>query len=402
MSHRISFDSPRFSICTILSLLLVTILLPGIAAAEEGEAAPISRGWNDVAKGERITAASPGDFVPVMSDEEAYIERYTVSLDLDGGGWIGAYFTISNLGFGNGHGAARLKIKLPERMKDASKGEYSFFKKVARDEWSFEKDELDLNIANLRLQAKEDGSGFTVRFEEPDGSVKLELEVHNDLPMWKPGRGRIDVADGGYLIYGLLSPRGSAKGRVFIDGEWHEIASTRQVFADHSATNVAPFDLGAHFAHCRTYEDDLMVAWRSIKLGDAYGGETYTWMMVGYKDKIVFSDADAIIKTGDTKHDGKTGYTIPYSVQIEGEQPGTGKAKKKGGKDRVKLIMKAERMHKEDLLDRYGAAAKLVAGAVSKPFRYEFKSSFATTLEIGGAKARVGGNGRYYFDFMKP
>lgn len=385
-------------------LLFAVALTPQLAAADEGDSKRVSRGWTDVAKGERIEPASSKDFVPMLSEEEAYIERYTISLDLDGGGWIGAYFTISNLGFGNGHGAARLKIKLPHRMKDAAKGQYTFFKKVARDEWSYDEEELDLSIAGLRLEAKQDGSGFTIRFEEPDGSVKLELDVSNDLPMWKPGRGRIDVADGGYLVYGLLSPRGSAKGRVFIDGAWHDISSTRQVFADHSATNVAPFDLGSHFAHCRTYKDDVMVAWRSLKLGEEYGGQTYTWMMVGYKDDIVFSDADATIKTGDTKRDGKTGYTIPYSVQLEGEQPATG-SRKKGGKektDRVKLIMKGERMWKEDLLDRYGAAAKLVAGAVSKPFRYEFASKFAATLEIGGARARVGGEGRYYFDFMKP
>lgn len=373
----------------VFMFLSCVVWVPSLALASGPEAKPAiePQGWTSGGEEAPVTAK---DFVPSIGDEEAYIERYTVSMDLDGGGWIGAYFTISNLGLGNGHGAARIKIKLPER-KD--KGTYTYFKKVSRSDWSYKEDTLDLSIAGMKLKAKDNGEGFTLNFEEPDGSVKVEIDVTNDLPMWQPGRGRIDVADGGYLIYGLLTPRGSLKGRVFIDGKWRDIAGTKSVFADHSSTNVAPFDLGSHFAHFRTYKDDVMVAWRSLKLSDRYGGKTFTWMMVGYKDKIVFSDADAVLKTGDTKHDGSTGYTIPYSVQIEGKQ---------GGKDKVKLILRSQKMWREDLLERYGAAAKLVAGAVSKPYRYEFKSKFAAMLEIGGAKAKVGGKSRYYFDFMNP
>ena len=349
-------------------------------AAEE-----TARGWND---GE-ATAASPKDFIPSLQDEEAYIERYTISMDLDGGGWIGAYFTISNLGFGSGHGAARVRIKLPDR-KD---GAYEYFKKVDRDEWTYQKDTLDLTIAGLKIVAKDDKT-FSLHFESPDDEVKFEFDITNTLPMWKPGRGRIDVADGGYLAYGVLSPRGSVKGRVFIDGAWRDVTVTRNLFADHSATNVAPFELGDMFAHSRAYEDKVTVAWRSIKLSEKYGGQTFTWVMVGYKDDIVFSDADATLRTGDTKRDVKTGYTIPYSVQIDGKQGEKG--------DSVKLIWRSEKMFKEDLLDKYGAAAKLVAGAVSKPWRYEFKSKFAMQLEVSGSTAKVGGKGRYYFDFMNP
>lgn len=349
-------------------------------AAEES-----AKGWTEG----KVSAATPKDFIPSLGEEEAYIERYTLSMDLDGGGWIGAYFTISNLGFGNGHGAARVRIKLPDR-KD---GNYSYFKKVDRDKWTYKKDVLDLDIAGLKIVAK-DAKTFTLTFDSPDDEVKIELEVTNTLPMWKPGRGRIDVADGGYLAYGLLSPRGSAKGRVFIDGAWREITVTRNLFADHTATNIAPFDLGDMFAHSRAYEDKITVAWRAIKLSEKYGGKTFTWVMVGYKDDVVFSDANAKLRTGDTKRDKKTGYTIPYSVQIDGTQGEKG--------DSVKLIWRADKMFREDLLAKYGTAAKLVAGAVSKPWRYEFKSKFSMQLKVSGSTAKVAGEGRYYFDFMNP
>ena len=329
-------------------------------------------------------AAKLKDFTPKMSEEESYIERYSISMDVDGGGWIGAYFTISNFGLGDGHGAARLRIKLPGRKK-----EYAHFEKVDRDEWSFKEDTLDLTISGLRLKAK-DASGFELTFASPDGEVKLELEVTHTLPMWQPGRGRIDVADGGYLAYGVLSPRGTAKGRVFIDGEWRDLSATKTVFADHSASNVAPFDLATHFGHSRAYKDDVTVAWRTIRLSEKYGGQTFTWVMVGYKDEIVLSDADATLKTGDVKRDKKTGYNVPYTVQVQG----------KSGKDHVKLVARGEKMKRKDLLDKYGSAAKLVAGAVSNPYRYEFQAPFAMELTVSGAEAKVGGESNYYFDFM--
>lgn len=338
-------------------------------------------GWADGKGG----TASPKDFIPVVSDEEAYIARYTISVDLDGGGWIGTNFTISNLGLGDGNGAAKVRIELPER-----KDRYTYSKKVDRDEWSSKSSSLDLEIASVRLTAK-DTRHFSVRFDDPDSEVKMELDFVNSLPMYRPGNGRIDVEDG-YFAYAMLAPRASVSGRVFIDGKWREVTSSGDAFADHTATNIAPFNFAKRFSRFRSYEDDLTVSWREVTLDEDYGGKSLTWMMIGYKDNIIFSDADATMRTGRVRTDGQTGYRLPYAVQIDGED----------GSDVVKIVLRGKKMRREDLLESYGSAAKMVAGAVSKPYRYSFPCRYTVQMKIQGATATVKGKGTYSFDFVNP
>lgn len=360
-----------------LTLLLGLLLLSGTAAAEE----PVVQEWKDGP----VSPASPRDFIPSPSSAEAYIERYTSSVDLDGGGWIGAYLTISNLGVGDNHASVRVRIQLPGRDK-----EFEYTKKVDAADWSSAKGELDLKIAGFQLKGQ-DNKHFSMALDDSASGVKMELAFTNNLPMWKPGNGRIDVSNG-YLAYGMLAPRASVKGRVFIDGEWREVVSTRGAFADHASTDVAPYAFANRFSRFRTFNGKLTLAWREIKLAPEYGGRSMTWILVGYKDKIVFSDAGAVLKTGRVSTDSVTGYKIPYAVQIDG----------KSGKDSVKIVMRASKMKRTDLLESYGTVARMVAGAVSKPFRYEFPSEYTIQMNIGGATATLKGTGSYSFDIMNP
>ena len=329
-------------------------------------------------------AISPKDFIPVKSSEEAYSERYTFSTDLDGGGWIGVYFTISNLGFGDGHGQAKVRIKQPGQK------EYSFTEKVGEGSWTSRTDTLDLTIANVRLRAK-DAKGYQLDFAYPKDGTAFSLTFTNDLPMWRPGNGRIKVKDG-YFKYGMIAPRASATGTLTRGGKTMKITSSGKGFADHTATNVAPFDFAKRFGRFRMQKGDVMITWREVTLAEEYGGKSLTWMMVGYKDKIVFSDASASMKTGKHVKDAKTDYTIPYAVQVDGKSKG----------DSVSFVMRASKMEREDLLESYGTAAKLVAGAVSKPFRYEFPSKYAIEMNIGGTKAKLSGTAPYSFDYINP
>ena len=359
-----------FSIACITTLALIT----GTAHAE-----PSVQAWKDGPK----SAVSARDFIPTPSNEEAYTERYTFSVDLDGGGWIGTYLTISNLGVGDKHAAARVRIQLPDRDK-----EFQYFQRVGHEACSSSSASLDLEVAAVRLATKGE-KGFTIELDDPDSGVKMELEFKNELARWKPGNGRVDVEDG-YLAYGMLAPRASVKGRVFIDDKWHDVTSTRRAFGDHTATNLAPYVLGTRFSRFRVFDKDLTIAWREFKLGEKYGGRSITWMLVGYKNKIVFADASANLRTGRVSKDGQTGYNIPYAVQIDG----------KDGKDQVKMVLRGSRMKRTDLLESYGTFARVVAGAVSKPYRYDFPCDYTIQMNIGGATATVKGKGSYSFDFL--
>ena len=376
--------SPTPQTRTPLALAAMTILAllwpPLLAAQEpskavEADAAAATQGWGASRKHDGLKA-----IIPRPGTEEAYLERYTVRANLDGGGWIGADFTLSNLGLGDGHGAVDMGIELPGEPK------YKKVHKVSRDKWSSASDKFALKIAQSELRAI-DADTFLMTHE--DGDLKLELRFKNTLPMWQPGRGQIDVRDG-YFKYHVVAPRATVTGKVIKGDKTFEVRATANAFIDHTATNVAPFDFAKRFVRFSDYRDDVTVLWREVRLEDKFGGQTLTWVMVGYKDQIVFDDAQASLRFGQVQEDTTTGYTIPFALQLDGKK----------GKDSVKMVMHGKKMTKKNLLDSYGSAAKLIAGTVSKPFRYSLSCKYTLQMTIQGVTATVQGQGNYTLDYV--
>lgn len=313
------------------------------------------------------------DLIPKMSSDEGYSERYSFGIDLDGGGHIGMDFTISNLGWGDGAGATEVRVNLPGQKK------YKFKKKKDEGDWSYSKNSFGLNIAGTSVKQK--GNGFVLKH---NGRVKVELELENKMPMWRPGSG-IKVGDDGYYNFNLIAPRGDVTGRVKIGDTWYDVKATRNAYGEHTATNVAPYDMAKRISRFRDYENDIFVIWREIKLTEDYGEKSLGFVMVGFKDKIVFSDNKAKIKFAKKKKDSKTGYSIPYAVQVDG---------KKGG-DSVRLVMNASTMKRKDMLASFGKAIKAVASAVSEPYEFRFKSGYKLQMKIGGTGATISGKSSY-------
>ncbi len=350
-----------------------------VTGGQVSDASAQTRGWGS---GGQAKTPTMKNLVPRMSSGNAYTERYGFSVDLDGGGHIGVDFTISNLGFSSGYGASSVRVQLPGMDKKYDKSE-----KMSRGKWSYAKDRFHLDIANTTVE----GIGKDTFLLKHDGDVKFELTFKNTIPMWSPGSGEIAVEDG-YYKFNLISPRADVTGKVFVDGAWREVKATRQGYADHVATNVAPYEFAKRFSRFRHYNDDVFIIWREIQMEEKFGGETFTWVMVGYRDKIVFADAEATVRFGDVRPDASTGYNVPHSLQIDA----------KNGKDSITLVMRGSKSKKKDLLASYGRAARLVASTLSKPFQYTVPSNYTIQMTVQGATANVAGKSHYTIDFVNP
>ncbi|QDG52845.1 carotenoid 1,2-hydratase [Persicimonas caeni] len=355
-----------------LALGATVVLATGISTASAQ-----TQGWS---KGKSSSTPSVSDMIPKMSSDEAYTERYTFAVDLDGGGHIGVDWTVSNLGWGDGQGGAAVRVRLPGHDK------YKFKEKADDDEWSYSSKKFDIDIADTRVRARGKNT-FVVTHKGDDVSFKLLFK--NTTPMWKPGSGEIKVKDG-YYKFNMLAPRANVTGEVTIGGKTIKVKGTKKGYADHVATNIAPFDFAKRFSRFRTYNNDVFVMWREIKLHSDYGSRSYTWAVVGYKDKIVFSDPDATIRFARMRKDPKGGYKFPMAIQIDG----------KDGKDSIKLVMRGKSFKRIDLLENYGAAAKMVASTVSNPYRYDVKCKYTLQMTIQGAKAQVSGNSHFVMDYI--
>lgn len=362
---------------TVLFLASFVLGCSVVFAAGVPSASAQTKGWS---QGKSTSKPSVSDMIPEMSSDEAYTERYGFAVDLDNGGHIGVDWTISNLGWGDGQGAAAVRVRLPGKEK------YTTKKKVSKDKWSYSKKKFDIDIADTRVRARGNNT-FVVTHKGED--VSFELLFKNTTPMWKPGTGRIKVKDG-YYKFNMLAPRANVTGEVTIGGKTIKVKGTKKGYADHVATNIAPFDFAKRFSRFRTYNNDVFVMWREVKLHSDYGGRSFTWAVVGYKDKIVFSDPDATIRMARKRKDPKGGYTFPMAVQIDG----------KDGKDSIKLVIKGKSFKRTDLLEDYGAAAKMVASSVSNPFRYDVKGKYSLQMTIQGATAKVSGRSHFVMDYI--
>lgn len=362
----------------IFSVLIATSFVFVAQAVVAQTAVAQTQGWADG----QARAARMADLVPRLSGGQAYSERYNFSVDLDGGGHIGIDFTISNLGVGNHRGASSVRVRLPGQER------YNYSDQVRRRSWTYAQDRFMLDIAKTSVEAKGNDT-FVLKH---DGDVKVELEFKNTIPMWKPGNGEIRVGSDGYYRYTLSAPRANVTGRVRIGETWHEVRGTRSGYGDHVATNVAPYNFAKRFSRFRHYNGDVFVIWREIQLEEEFGGQTFTWVMVGHKDEIVFADANATLRHGNVRPDAATGYQVPHSLQLEARR----------GSDTLTLQMVGSKVDKRDILASYGRAARLVAGAVSNPFQYNVQSRYTLQLNVGGRPASTTGNSHYTIDFINP
>ncbi len=318
---------------------------------------------------------SMGDLKPTNSDSEAYSDRYGFSADMDDGTHVGVDFTISNLGFGDRN------VVVEVRVNPKNGAKYRYNESFDEDEWSAGSSGFSLKAGPTTIVGRGKGT-FIINHA---GSTPVNLQFENIVPMWSPGSGRLKTKAGFYDIH-IISPRAKVTGKV----GGRSVVSTDRGYADHVATDAAPYELARSFRRARLYKDDVMVIWRDIELHQDIGGGSVPWILVLYKDKVVFSSARARIRYGSKYTDSKSGYVVPKAVQINA----------KSGEDSIKLVMKARRTKRKDLLAGQGSFVKAVASAVAEPYQFTASGEFTLEMTIGGATAQVTDKGHFTMDFV--
>lgn len=324
--------------------------------------------------------ASADDLIPSMSSGQAYSERYSFSVSLDGGGHIGMNWTISNLGIRNGYGAAQV------RFEHSDFDNYSSSERESRRNWSYDENSFKLDIADATIRAVDD-STFELNYDA--GDVKAELTFENTIDMWRPGSG--ELGDGGdFYRFTMVSPRANVTGRIYRDGQWHDVSGTNSGYADHVVTNVAPYNLASRFTRFRQYDDDVFVMWREVDLTDDYGGDNPVWVVVGVGDEIVYEDLDAELRFGDVERDDETGYRVPHAVQVLSEN----------ADGNLRLTLRKDNINRTDLLEEHGRVARMIASSVSNPFQYNVEGDYALEVNVGDRRLRTMDDGHVTIDYV--
>lgn len=357
----------KMVIALLTAILFVALASPAMAQS-----------WGQTGAGEPPTME---DLIPRMSSGQAYTERYSFAVDFDDGGHVGANFTISNLGVRSGYGAAEIRVRHPDHDN------YSHQERVSRGDWSYDEDTFGLDIAGAQLEADGDDA-FKLTYQGDDAAVDLRFQTH--MEMWRPGRGEIR-RDDDYYRFTLVAPRSDVTGRIKIDGQWHDVQGTRRGYADHVATNVAPFDLGKRFTRFRTYEDDVFVLWREIRLTRDFGGRSVSWIVVGVDDEIIYEDPDAEVQYGNLERDEETSYQVPHAVQVVSQK----------GDHRMRFLLRGDEVDRRDLLASYGRVVRAIASRFSEPYEYTIRGDYI--LEVNADQpVRIRDSSHFIVDHVNP
>ena len=367
---RISEINLGVKISLVIIASAAVIMVAGLSTA-------YASGWGSAASGQQATVS---DLIPSMSSGQAYSERYSFAADLDGGGHIGMNWTISNLGIRNGYGSSEFRINLPDHDN------FRVNERVRRSQWSYDEDSFGLDIANSKIKAVDDGV-FEIDYD--DGEVRAELRFESRIPMWQPGSGELR-SDDDFYRFTIIAPRADLSGRVYVDGQWHDVKATQSGYADHVSTNIAPYNMGKRFSRFRQYSDDVFIMWREIDLGAAFGGRTVTWILVGIGDEIIYEDVDAELRFGNLERDDETDYQIPHAIQVLSNN----------GSDKVRLTLRGEDVDRRDLLAGQGRMVRSIASRVSNPYRYDVEGRYALELEVGERRLRKVDEGLVTIDYV--
>lgn len=354
------------------------IALIAVAATALVTSSAMAQGWGGGVEGKPATV---DELIPRMSSGQAYTERYSFAVDFDEGGHVGMNFTISNLGIRSGYGAAEFRLRLPDRDN------YSYGERVSRSNWTTKEDTFALDIDDAQIEA-EGEEAFILRYN--GGDVRAELRFEKQMPMWRPGNGEIRKGDD-YYRFTLIAPRSNVTGRIFVDGEWRDVQGTNSGYADHVATNVAPFDLAKRFTRFRNYQDNVFVMWREVHLTDDYGGDKVSWIVVGKDDKILYEDANINVEFGNLRRDSETRYAVPHAAQIKSKQ----------GDASLRFLLRGEEVERNDLLESYGRVARAFASRFSEPYQYNVSGDYALEVKDGkGESLSITGSSHITVDYV--
>lgn len=310
--------------------------------------------------GRGSSTPTPNDFIPHLKSGEAYSERYTFNIPLDGGGEIYMDFTVSNLGWGDNKGATTARVTIPGQKT------YHYRKELDGDEWSFDRKAFRIHMGKSSIET--DGKGYRLRHE---GSTRIDLKMASVVPAWRPGKGKIEL-EGQTFELALMAPKAHVSGRVGMNNTWIPVSSQIGM-GDWTMSTIAPYDLAQRFSRFKAYEDDYMVTWREIKTTKDLGNKSIVWVLVMKGDDVVFESASATLTASAEYTDKKSDYRVPRVFRIDAS---------KGGK-KISLTVRGSRPTVRDLLADHGSVARAIAGTMTKPFEFNSDATFTLKLPTG-------------------
>ncbi len=322
---------------------------------------------------------------PECRSNEFYSEWWSFVFVLEDGYGAYAQFVISNLGPGDGKGAVRADLDLPEGISFHEGDDFP------QGQWSYEKDRFALRFGENSVSGPLDALVLRLKNKSFDAEYRLK----NVFPPWKPGQGRVQYGDSPTRYYEiqLIAPVAKVEATIRVAGEDEPRRVKGLMYVDHSVATIGMHEQAKRWVRFRSLDPSTAFFLTYIQPPDQYGNQSARYAVLFHDGRAVFQSLDFDLKFGDVRPDPqKTGYASPWVIEATGT-----------GSGRFRAAIKATKMtSREDYLETAGAAKRFILSKFAKPIMYYFDAVFAAEVSGDAGTKKYGGKGRYYYTIVNP
>ncbi len=370
------------------TVLPLTLLLAVLAPPVHSQVDEPVYAWDDEAPG----TAQLGDWRPDVQPAP-YFETWDFWFWTDDGEFITLQYVISSLGFGiERQGSVRGTVVAPGAVS-LGEVEPGIFRarrgfEWEDGDWSFEPDGFRVDFLDCTIGG--DGESFDLRMH--DNTIKLEVDMHMQAPLFEPGDGVVRLGWDRRLRYELdVLPRFSFEGRLSTrrtrsdEETWRDIRGVG--YAEHSRVNGLPVMVGTQWIGFRALRaDGLTVIYDDFAVDETYGSGRYPWVLVLLDGEPIFTSTDVQVVQTDVRPDSHppSTYPVPYAYQVVA----------RSGVDTVTIeVGNTQLVQMDNILSRVSRFVRAVLSSMMNPMDYEFTADYDVWLDIGGHQAAVSGRG---------
>ena len=341
-------------VARIITALVVLVFATGPAAAWEAK----------VFEGDPVDAEDV-DLLPhtAASDRQFYSEDYTFTFRLSGTVKMSLKVGMSNLlgGPGSAFADGYVKTRGKKRTLQAA---------FPAGSWSTDPKRFKVKMPDLSMRG--DARVIELKFEA-DGA-KVDAQLRAAVPGFRPGTGRIVLADQGYVSM-VVWPKMQVTGTVQVGDTKYRLAG--YCIFTHAATTVEPQHIPNNWFYFKGEDSDHPVLFQGFQLTEQFGGTRHGWAVAVTGEHYVLRTNRLSLEPANIKD--TRGKALPWSLLLKGPD---GKALG---------AIKADRLNR--VRDRLKKLPPLQAAIIRKfinPHRYLFRAEMELADDQGKLTRTVG------------
>lgn len=248
-------------------------------------------------------------------------------------------------------------------------------------------DEEDFHVSTEKCSVRAGGSSFEGRYPDytlhiEDEKATLTLRIHDQVPGWRPGNGRVYFGAEREKFYDFVmaNTRATARGTLKLAGVKDVIPIDGMFYSDHCYVNLLPTEQALNWYSLRAFGERISVNYIEFVTPQKYGSRRVPWLVVADDREILYATLDVEQTLARHRIDRETKYEYPTIMGLAVDEPG------------LRLTADVEALR---ILDRFDVFADLnpalrfVAKAFfHRPILFRFMSRYRIDLKLAATEER--------------